>query len=101
PFQSGYAQFLGRISFTLYLMHIPLLCSLGAWLIIHLSSVGYLGTALIGMPISVMACLLLSAIATPAVDGLGIRSSRFVGAKLDGVIGLLMPVRVATAGEGS
>ena len=46
------SQWLGRVSFMLYLVHVPILCSLGAWLLLRLEPVlGYNATTLVILPV--------------------------------------------------
>jgi peptidoglycan/LPS O-acetylase OafA/YrhL len=78
-FASSIPQWLGRISFTLYLIHIPLLCSLTSAIILMLAGHGRIITVLVCGPVTLFACLGMAAILTPVVDRWPILLSRFVG----------------------
>ncbi|MGJ5203650.1 acyltransferase family protein [Bradyrhizobium sp. HKCCYLR20261] len=80
---SPVAKSLGRISFTLYLIHVPILCSLGAWLIVELATAGNATAAAIGLPVVLLVCLGSSVLLTPVVDVSAVRVSRRVGYWLD------------------
>ena len=56
------SQFLGRVSFSLYLTHFLVLCSLMSWVIVVLSSHGLsnLTIARIVPPVSIVVCLLVA-----------------------------------------
>ncbi|MGJ4891359.1 acyltransferase family protein [Bradyrhizobium sp. HKCCYLRH3099] len=77
------ARWLGNISFTLYLIHVPILCSFGAWLIVTLAPQGSTFAAAIGLPLTLTLCLAASAALTPWVDGGAVTLSRQVGRRLD------------------
>lgn len=86
PLASSLGRALGRISFTLYLIHVPVLCSLGAWLIVLLSPYGNTTAAAIGLLISFVSCLGIAWMLRPIVDGSAIQLSRQVGKWLDSVM---------------
>ncbi|WP_407174528.1 acyltransferase family protein [Bradyrhizobium sp. STM 3562] len=90
-FSSTVAQFLGRISFTLYLMHIPLLCSFTAWLVLLMQGQGVAVIAAVCFPTTIAVCVVAAALATPFVDGQAIRISRQIGKAVDGFISQTKP----------
>jgi peptidoglycan/LPS O-acetylase OafA/YrhL len=83
---SSLGKFLGRISFTLYLIHVPILCSLGAWLIVELAAYGNTTAAAVGLPVTIFTCLGLAALLSPLVDGGAVSLSRHVGRRLDEIM---------------
>jgi peptidoglycan/LPS O-acetylase OafA/YrhL len=78
-FGSKPARFLGDISFTLYLIHIPILCSLTSWLILWLQGYGRVGGAAITAFVTVAVVIGVSAALSRYVDGGAIRISRAAG----------------------
>jgi peptidoglycan/LPS O-acetylase OafA/YrhL len=96
PLGSPLGKLLGRISFTLYLIHVPILCSLGAWLILHFAPRGNVTAAAIGLPVSIVACLGIAVLLSPVVDGSAILLSRKIGRRVDDMLaGAIKAVRVA------
>jgi len=86
PLGSLLGRVLGRISFTLYLIHVPILCSLGAWLIVELASYGNVTAAAIGLSVTFFTCLALAVLLSPFIDGVSVRLSRRVGRRLDEIM---------------
>jgi peptidoglycan/LPS O-acetylase OafA/YrhL len=78
-FASGIGRFLGRISFTLYLIHIPLLASFTAALMLSMHEMGRLATLLVAGPTTVALALAASWLMSDATDGFGQRVSRAAG----------------------
>jgi peptidoglycan/LPS O-acetylase OafA/YrhL len=77
-FASRIGRELGRMSFTLYLIHIPILCSFTAWLVLAVH--GWRPTILlVGGGATIILVLGTSWLLSGAVDGLGIRVSREAG----------------------
>jgi peptidoglycan/LPS O-acetylase OafA/YrhL len=60
-------RFLGRISFALYLLHLPLLLTAGAWLFLHLDG-PYLTRVLVVSPLFVGASVVLAWLMTVVLD---------------------------------
>lgn len=83
PLASSPAKMLGRISFTLYLIHVPILCSLGSWLIVALAPYGYTPAAAFGLFVTFFTCLVLSTLLSPLVDGSAVSMSRKLGRRVD------------------
>jgi peptidoglycan/LPS O-acetylase OafA/YrhL len=83
PLQAAFAsrvgRFLGRISFTLYLIHIPLLASFTAALMLAMKETGRLPTVLVAGSVTVALVLVISWLASDVVDGAGVRLSRAAG----------------------
>jgi peptidoglycan/LPS O-acetylase OafA/YrhL len=74
-------QFLGRVSFMIYLLHIVLICSLFSWLMLRLSpTLGYNGATVVGLVIFLVVLLGAAAVATTLIDRPSIRLARRVGA---------------------
>ena len=73
-------QWLGRISFALYLYHGPLLCSFGAWVVAELVKMGYTqDRAACYMLVPFWAVLLVLAhVATATIDNITIQFAAFV-----------------------
>jgi peptidoglycan/LPS O-acetylase OafA/YrhL len=78
-FASHVGRFLGRISFTLYLIHIPLLCSFTAAVVLAMKDAGRLATFLVAGPATVALVLGASWLLSDPVDGFGVRFSRAAG----------------------
>jgi len=78
------SQWLGRVSFALYLVHVPILCSLGAWLLLRLEpALGYNAATLAVLPAFLAAALTVAALAARWIDEPSIRlAKRFGGAVL-------------------
>jgi peptidoglycan/LPS O-acetylase OafA/YrhL len=58
-FAGGVSQWLGRFSFTLYLVHLPIPCSLGTWLLLRLEpALGYNLATLVTAPVFMAASLM-------------------------------------------
>jgi peptidoglycan/LPS O-acetylase OafA/YrhL len=73
---SALGQWLGRISFTLYLVHIPIICSLTSWLVLALPAPLALPGA---AAITVIVVFLTSTLANAFVDEIPTRGSRAIG----------------------
>jgi peptidoglycan/LPS O-acetylase OafA/YrhL len=80
--------FLGRISFGLYLVHVPLIVTIGAWLYVHLAPVNFVELVL-GLIVLLAASLLLAWAMTKWIDdplvrvlGYGRRASAAAFARL-------------------
>jgi peptidoglycan/LPS O-acetylase OafA/YrhL len=76
-------RFLGRISFALYATHIPVLCSLGAWVLLRLNREGmsYAVAAGSAAMVSMVASVLLALVVTRWVDLPSVRFAGRVGRK--------------------
>jgi peptidoglycan/LPS O-acetylase OafA/YrhL len=85
-FASRAGKFLGRISFTLYLIHVPVFCSLGAWLIVSLVPHGEATAAGIGLLVTITTSIGIATLLSPVVDGGAILLSRYAGRRLDDAI---------------
>jgi len=82
-FSSGVSRFLGRISFPLYLIQIPVICSLSSYLLIKLPLLGVAPRTAIAVNFSMtlIACVLLSSLLLP-VDRFSTYASRRIGSML-------------------
>lgn len=76
------AQFLGRISFPLYLVHVPILLSAGCriFLAVHAGGLGRAAAALAALAVFAPLALGLAALATALVEAPAIALSRRIGA---------------------
>lgn len=76
-------RFLGRISFSLYATHIPVLCSLGAWVLLRLhgSGMSYAVAAGSAAVVSLVASVLLALLVTRWVDLPSVQFAGWVGRK--------------------
>jgi peptidoglycan/LPS O-acetylase OafA/YrhL len=66
-FSSGLSQFLGKVSFPLYLLQFPVLISLTSWMILSLSTDGHLSVEAVWLiaAVTVAVCLLASVMFWP------------------------------------
>lgn len=82
-------RFLGRISFALYATHIPVLCSLGAWVLLrlHREGVSYAVAAGSAAAVSVVASVLLALVATRWVDLPSVQFAGWVGKRFAATLG--------------
>ncbi len=72
-------RFLGYISFSLYLLHVPVFCSLGSFVFLKVvGSLGYNYSVLVVFLISTGALFLLSWLMTKYIDEPGTRLARYV-----------------------
>jgi peptidoglycan/LPS O-acetylase OafA/YrhL len=63
------AQYLGRISFMLYLVHVPIICSMGAWLLLRLVSVmSYNVATLLLLPVFLLAAIAFATLCALVID---------------------------------
>jgi peptidoglycan/LPS O-acetylase OafA/YrhL len=75
------SQWLGRVSFSLYLVHVPLLCSLGAWLLLRLEpGLGYNAASLVALALYLSAALVVAGLVARWVDEPSISASKQIGA---------------------
>lgn len=82
-------QYLGRISFSLYLVHLSVLASLGTFLFLKLyPHVGYLGGAGISFIISLSVIFVLAELVTRYVDIPAVRASGRLYRSLNGMVRL-------------
>jgi peptidoglycan/LPS O-acetylase OafA/YrhL len=73
---SAFGRWLGRISFTLYLIHVPIICSLTSWLMLTLPARLMLGGT---AAITIVTVLGLSTLTYIFVDEVPTRASRAIG----------------------
>ncbi|HEX3347028.1 MAG TPA: acyltransferase [Acetobacteraceae bacterium] len=74
-------RYLGRISFMLYLCHVPLLCALGAGLLLGLApALGYNAATLLILPVFLATAIAVAEIATQWIDAPSIRLSHALAA---------------------
>ncbi len=75
------AQFLGRISYAVYLVHFPILLSLTSWLFIVLythAHIGYGEAAVIDLALTITTVLIVSSAFQASFDRFGIWLSQFI-----------------------
>jgi peptidoglycan/LPS O-acetylase OafA/YrhL len=83
----GVSQWLGRASFALYLVHVPLLCSLGAWVLLRTEpGLGYNAASLVALAAYMTAALIVAGLVARWVDEPSIWASKQVGAMVTRVI---------------
>lgn len=74
---SAPALWLGKISFSLYLIHFPILFSLGAWIFLHaLGTLGFLSSALLVFLVCIPLTVFLASLFEVSVDRRAISASR-------------------------
>ncbi len=75
------SQWLGRASFSLYLVHVPILCALGGWLLLRLEpALGYNEATLVTLPLYLAVVLTVAGVCARWVDEPSIRVSKQIGA---------------------
>ena len=75
------SQWLGHVSFMLYLVHVPILCSFGAWLLVRFAPlVGYNTATLLVLPCFLAAAVAVAGLTTRLIDEPSIRLARRAGA---------------------
>jgi peptidoglycan/LPS O-acetylase OafA/YrhL len=95
PLRGRVSQWLGQASFALYLVHVPILCSLGAWLLLWLEPVlGYNLATLVTLPLFLAAALTLAGLVARWIDQPAIQLSKKIGAA---VLPALQHLRPAVA----
>ena len=83
PLLGRVSQWLGRVSFALYLVHLPILCSLGTWLLLRLEpALGYNLATLVTGPVFLATSLTAAHLVARWVDEPAIRVSRQIGASM-------------------
>jgi peptidoglycan/LPS O-acetylase OafA/YrhL len=81
PLLTRLSQWLGRASYMVYLVHVPILCSLGAWLLLRLEPlVGYNPATLITLPLFLTATLTVAGVGARWIDEPSNRLSKMAGA---------------------
>ena len=76
-------QYLGRISFMMYLVQIPVLCSVGAYVVLGATrAAGYNPATLLALAAYLAATILIAHVTTAAIDVPSIRLSRIIGARI-------------------
>jgi peptidoglycan/LPS O-acetylase OafA/YrhL len=78
-FASQIGRFLGKISFTLYLIHVPIMCTFTAWLALAVRPAGHLAVFLICGPITFIVVMAIAWILSDPIDGGAVRLSRATG----------------------
>jgi peptidoglycan/LPS O-acetylase OafA/YrhL len=82
--ETAVMQSLGKISFMVYLLQIPILCSLGAFIVVRLSpAAGYNAATAIAAIVYLAGTLAAAAGLTALVDGPAIAASRRLGRLVD------------------
>lgn len=77
------ARFLGKISFVLYLIHIPIICSLTSWVVYATKAFPYFLTAIISAVITITFVITISALTYRYIDQYTTAFSRKVGNLVD------------------
>jgi peptidoglycan/LPS O-acetylase OafA/YrhL len=79
------ARFLGRISFPLYILHVPILMVVESWMILLTDRLGlppFIG-AIVSLLVFVAVALGITALVSPAIEGGAIALSTWVGKMID------------------
>ncbi|WP_196886649.1 acyltransferase family protein [Aureivirga sp. CE67] len=80
-FINPFFLWLGKISFSLYLIHIPILCSLTSWLFLFLKDkVGYIENMLICSLVTIATTFILAAFFTKYIDLKSVKIANKIGA---------------------
>lgn len=88
-------QFLGHISYGLYVMHFLVLGSLSSWLFqISYNQLGYQGSFIISSASGLLILVLVSYIATEYVDSPAIKFSNYIGNRVVDIVALLPSTRL-------
>jgi peptidoglycan/LPS O-acetylase OafA/YrhL len=82
-FSSSLGQHLGRVSFTLYLIHLPIICSLTAWLVVRLAGANYHTVLFVAGGSTIIVVFGLSWILSKVVDQIPTEISRRVGSAIN------------------
>jgi peptidoglycan/LPS O-acetylase OafA/YrhL len=81
PLLTRASQWLGHASYIIYLVHVPVLCSLGAWLLLRLDPVlGYNAATVVILPVFLAATLTVAGFGARWIDDPSNRVSRLAGA---------------------
>ena len=92
------SQWLGRVSFSLYLVHAPILCALGGWLLLWLAPlVGYNPATLLVLPMVLAVTLPMAELIARLLDIPAIRLSRPIGAAAADGLRRLLGIRAPVA----
>ena len=80
-----FCRWLGRISFPLYLFHLPLIMSLGSWLMLTLlARIDFAFAVWLTFIVTGVAALLLAWLMTPLIETPSLRLAARIGAIIDG-----------------
>jgi peptidoglycan/LPS O-acetylase OafA/YrhL len=82
-FSTGVARWLGKISFTLYLIHLPIICSLTAWLVLMTASQIYYLIVTVAGGGTIVATFALCGATVRFIDQWPTKISRWVGRLVD------------------
>jgi peptidoglycan/LPS O-acetylase OafA/YrhL len=82
-FSNGFGRWLGKISFTLYLIQLPIICSLTAWLVLRLQGQSYGLLVTIAGGTSIIAVLGIATSLTKFADAIPTALSQRVGREID------------------
>jgi peptidoglycan/LPS O-acetylase OafA/YrhL len=85
-FGSVFGRYLGRISFVLYLIQVPLICSFTSWIVIAMRDQPRLLIVAVACGATILVCLLLSTALYRLIDVTSVRLSRVMGQRLDAVM---------------
>jgi peptidoglycan/LPS O-acetylase OafA/YrhL len=95
-FSSSAGRYLGRISFVMYLLQLPVICSFTAWVIVRMEGYGRLQVAAVAGVSTVVLLCLISNLTVRLIDESAVRLSRLAGGWFDG----LFPDKPAAQGVG-
>jgi len=81
-FSGPVSEWIGRLSFPIYLVHFPILLTVGTYLIVHLSPMGYLLSAGISFAVCLVICLCCAMMFYHFVDKPAVRCANWLAALL-------------------
>jgi len=84
-FGSAPGRYLGRISFVMYLLQLPVICSYTAWVIVSMEGYGRLQVAAVAGISTVGLMFLISSLSVRLIDDSAVRLSRLAGRGFDGL----------------
>jgi peptidoglycan/LPS O-acetylase OafA/YrhL len=80
---SRFGRYLGRLSFVLYLVHLPIICSVTAWTMYSLGALPYSVNSLIGVTVTIAVVFGVSTLLYLYVDVYTTSFSRYAGKTFD------------------
>jgi len=93
--RTPFAQWLGRLSFSVYLLHIPLICSIACWVVISALPIGYHRAVLLAVVPFAAALIIASELSARLLDAPSVRASRIVGRWTDDGLARLLKLQTS------
>ncbi|MGM4932778.1 acyltransferase family protein [Tardiphaga sp. 619_E2_N8_5] len=82
-FGNAFGRYLGRISFTLYLVHLPLICSITSGIVLLMAGQNYIFSVLVAGALSIIAIVAISTVLVKYADTWPTQLSRECGRFVD------------------